>query len=340
MPASYLRCFRLPAVITLDDVWNAASRLAGVATHTPVILSPELDELAGCQLFLKAENLQLTGSFKFRGAYNAIRSLDAEQIGAGVVAFSSGNHAQAIARAAALCQTTAVIVMPTDAPPEKVEGVRASGATIVSYDRYGEDREAIAQSIATDENRVLIKPYDNPLVMAGQGTTALELLDQVGNLDAIFVCVGGGGLLAGCATVVSALAGEIEVHGVEPEAGNDHALSQAAGERVVIDIPRTIADGQQVSTPGELTWPITSRGTKSFPVVSDQEIVSAMRLLFEHTKLVVEPSGASALAAVLNRGDLGLEGKRVGVTLSGGNIGWTRFCQLIGDQPDTEVVDS
>ena len=316
-------------MLSIDDITTAAKRLKGVAVRTPVITNSELDKLAGCQVFLKAENLQLTGAFKFRGAYNAISSLDSEELTRGVVTFSSGNHAQAIARAAQLRRTTAVIVMPTDAPPEKVAGVRASGATIVHYDRYTEDRDAIGLAIAVEQGRTLIKPYDNQLVMAGQGTTALELLEQVRELDALFVCVGGGGLLAGCATVVSARSSNTEVHGVEPEAGNDHALSLAAGERVAIEVPRTIADGQQVSVPGELTWPITSRLTKSFPLVSDQEIISTMRLLFERVKLVVEPSGASALAAVLNRRELDLEGKRVGVTLSGGNIGWSRFQELM-----------
>ncbi|MEE9414116.1 MAG: threonine/serine dehydratase, partial [Acidimicrobiales bacterium] len=258
-----------------------------------------------------------------------VSSLSPSQLQRGVVAFSSGNHAQAVARSAALCDSSSVIVMPSDAPLEKVAGTEANGATVVRYDRYGEDRAAIAAQIAETEGRTLIPPYDHRLVIAGQGTVALELFDQVPHLDALFVCVGGGGLLAGCATVADSHPGETEVFGVEPAAGNDHALSLAAGKRVEIEIPRTIADGQQVSAPGEITWPITSRLATGFPLVSDEEIIATMKLLFTQAKLVVEPSGASALAAVLHRKDLGIAGKRIGVTLSGGNIGLDRFRSLV-----------
>ena len=318
----------LGAPVSFDDVVAAASRLQGVAVRTPVITNPTIDEIAGAQVFLKAENLQRTGAFKFRGGYNAVRALTDEQLKAGVVAFSSGNHAQAVAMAATMCGSTSVIVMPTDAPPEKLAATKANGATVVEYDRYTESREDIAAEIAEREGRVLIPPYDRREVIAGQGTVGLELMEQVPNLDAIVVCVGGGGLLAGCVLAAKQHRPDIAVFGAEPEAGNDHALSAAAGERITIDVPRTIADGQAVQAPGELTWPINYEHVDAFPLVSDAELVDTMKILFTDAKLVVEPSGASALAAVLHR-DLGLAGKKVGVTLSGGNIGLERFEKLI-----------
>lgn len=323
--------------VSFDDVLAAAERLKGVAVRTPVVSNAALDELAGAELFLKAENLQRTGAFKFRGGYNAVRSLDADGLNAGVVAFSSGNHAQAVAMAATLCETSSVIVMPSDAPAEKFAATKANGATVIEYDRYAEDREEIAACIAERDGRVLIAPYDHPDVIAGQGTVGLELVEQVPDLDAIVVCVGGGGLLAGSALAAKEHNAEILMFGAEPEAGNDHALSAAAGERITIDVPRTIADGQSVRAPGKLTWPINETHVEAFPLVADAELIETMKLLFTRAKLVVEPSGASALAAVLNR-DLGLEGKRVGITLSGGNIGLERFEHLIfnNTQSDTQ----
>ena len=312
----------------MDDIHRAARRLEGVAVRTPVLSVPAVDEIAGATVYLKAESLQLTGAFKFRGAYNAVASLDTASLAAGVVTYSSGNHAQALARAASMCGTTAVIVMPTDAPLEKIKGTEANGGRIVFYDRFTEDRAEIAGGIGTEEGRVLIPPFDHPDVIAGQGTTALELLDQVGPLDALVVCVGGGGLLAGCATAATTLLPAIKMFGVEPELGNDHVLSMAAGHRVTIGVPATIADGQQNSAPGELTWPITSRLASSFSTVTDQEIVTTMKLLFSAAKLVVEPSGATALAAVLHDLAPELAGQRVGVTLSGGNIGIERLTKL------------
>ncbi len=317
------------SVVTFDSIVQAAEALKGVAVRTPIITNPALDALAGAQLFLKAESLQLTGAFKFRGAYNAVTSLNGDQQAAGVVAFSSGNHAQAVARAATMCGVSSVIVMPTDAPEEKVASTKANGARVVFYDRYTEDRVAIAEKISAEEGRSIISPYDDPAVIAGQGTVGLEVFEQLGPLDAMAVCVGGGGLLSGCCIAAQQLAPATKFFGVEPEAGNDHGLSRAAGERVTIDVPRTIADGQQVSAPGELTWPITNKYATDFPTVSDDEIIATMKLLFEHTKLVVEPSGASALAAVLHR-DLGVAGRRVGVTISGGNIGLDRFREIVG----------
>lgn len=314
--------------VTFDDVVAAAARIEGAAVRTPVIANGQLDELAGAQVFLKAENLQRTGAFKFRGGYNAVRSLSAEQLEAGVVAFSSGNHAQAVALAATMSGSTSVIVMPHDAPPEKLASTKTNGARVVEYDRYTESREDIAAEIAEREGRVLVPPYDYPAVIAGQGTVGLELMQQVPDLDALVVCVGGGGLLAGCVLAAKNHRADIRIFGVEPEAGNDHALSAESGQRTTIDVPRTIADGQSVQAPGELTWPINQQHVEAFPLVSDAELVATMKILFTHTKLVVEPSGASALAAVLHR-DLGLAGKRVGVTLSGGNIGLDRFEKLI-----------
>jgi threonine dehydratase len=318
-------------VLGIADVVAAAERLAGRVERTPVIADPALDAAVGAELHLKAESLQVTGSFKFRGASNAIAVLGDEQRLAGVVTYSSGNHGRAVAEAAALMGSSAVVVMPDDAPREKVAGVSDAGARIVIYDRYTEDRVGIAAARAADEGRVVVPPYDDLAVMAGQGTVALELLDQVDGLDAIVVPVGGGGLLAGCATVVHALLPAAEIFGVEPAAGDDHRRSRQAGHRVTIDVPQTIADGQQLATPGELTWPITNRLTTEFVTVSDTEIVAAMQLLQQRIGLVVEPSGASALAAVALGGlGAGLAGKRVGVLLSGGNIGGDRFHGLTG----------
>jgi threonine dehydratase len=272
--------------------------------------------------------MQTTGAFKYRGATNAVSRLTEKELASGVVTYSSGNHGQAVARAARLAGSSATVVVPLDAPIEKVGAMEAEGARLVRYDRYQEDRAELALELAVRESLVLIPPYDHVDVMAGQGTVAMELLDEVPGLDALFVPVGGGGLLAGCATAVAHRSPGTAIYGVEPEAGDDHLQSRRAGRRVDVGVPRTIADGQQVSTPGALTWPITSRLTTRFLTVSDAEIAATMRLILERTSMMVEPSGASALAAAIHR-DLGLEGKRVGVVLSGGNIGWPRFHQLI-----------
>lgn len=316
-------------MLSLGDIHAARDRLQGHAKRTPVISNPTIDEMCGASVLLKAENLQVTGAFKFRGAFNAVAGLSAEERDAGIVTFSSGNHAQAVARAATMHGTTSVIVMPSDAPVAKVAATEAAGGKIVTYDRYGEDRSEIAEQIRAEEGRTLIPPYDHPFVMAGQGTVALELHEQEPGLDALFVCLGGGGLLAGCAVATVAAEPDCAIYGVEPEAGDDHVRSRKAGERVTIDVPRTIADGQMVTAPGRLTWPVTSELAREFVTVSDDQIVNAMRVLFDHAKLVVEPSGASALAAVL-AGRVDVAGKRVGVTLSGGNIGLARFAELVG----------
>jgi threonine dehydratase len=268
------------------------------------------------------------GAFKFRGAYNAVSALGADELAQGVCAVSSGNHAQAVALAARLCGTRAVILMPEDAPALKRAATEGYGAEVVEYERYGEDREELVHELAAERDMVLVHPYDNPLVMAGQGTLALELLDEDPRLDALVVPVGGGGLISGCATVCAARSPGTRVIGVEPEAGDDVVRSLAAGERVRIHVGRTIADGQQAPTPGELTWPIIRTLVSEVVTVSDQQIIEAMRFLFERMKLVVEPSGACAFAALLaNR--VAVEGQRVGVVLSGANIGADAFAGMI-----------
>jgi len=324
-----------PQPPTYADVEAAAARLTGVVTTTPALTVPAVDAAAGAEVYLKAEIHQVTGSFKFRGASNAVALLTDAERRAGVVAFSSGNHAQAVAQAAAEAGSTSVIVMPHDAPARKRAATEAAGARIVGYDRYTEDRLAIARRIAADEGRALIPPFDHPPVIAGQGTAAVELHRQISpdGLDALFVPVGGGGLLAGVCLATEALAPGCAVYGVEPEAGDDHRRSRAAGHRVDIGVPDTIADGQQVATPGELTWSITNRLAADFVTVTDAQIVDAMRLLFDAAGLVVEPSGACALAAVLRpdlRDELGLTGRRIGVILSGGNVDPDRFEALTG----------
>ena len=279
-------------------------------------------------MLLKAENLQRTGSFKFRGGYNAVATLTDEQKRAGVVAFSSGNHAQGVALGAQLLGVSAKIVMPADAPPNKLAATRGYGAQVITYDRYHESREDIGAELSEREGRALIKPYDNPAVMAGQGTVMFEALRDVPEIDTIVVCLGGGGLLSGSATIAKHLQPGIEIFGVEPDAGDDHKKSRAAGERITIDVPVTIADGQQTTSPGELTWPINNRHVSEFLGVSDAEIVATMRLLFEQFKIVAEPSGASALAAVVH-GQIPVEGRTVAVTISGGNTTAARFAELI-----------
>ena len=307
---------------------RAAARLAGVAHRTPVLTSSTLDARLGAQVFVKSETFQRVGAFKFRGAYNAVSSLGAAELARGVCAVSSGNHAQAVALAARLCGTQAVIVMPSDAPALKRAATEGYGAEVVEYERYGEDREELVHELAAERGMLLVHPYDNPRVMAGQGTLALELLEDVPELDVLVVPVGGGGLISGCATVCAARSPRTRVVGVEPEAGDDVARSLAAGERVRICVGRTIADGQQARTPGELTWPVIRALISEVATVSDDQIVNAMRFLFERMKLVVEPSGACAFAALL-AGRIAVEGRRVGVVLSGGNIGADAFGELL-----------
>jgi len=316
--------------LSLDDVRAAAERLSGIAHRTPVLTSRTLDERTGATAFLKAECLQRGGAFKFRGAYNMISSLGPEERERGVVAYSSGNHAQAVSLAARLLGTSATILMPADTPPAKLEATRGYGAEIVTYDRYTEDREALGAALAVERGGLaLVPPYEHPLIMAGQGTAALELLEDVPGLDALLVPVGGGGLIAGCATAAKALRPGIRVIGVEPEAGDDTRRSLEAGERVRIPVPRTIADGQQADIPGELTFAVNRQVVDTIVTVSDAEILDAMAFLFDRMKLVTEPSGASAAAALLAGRDVAAGGARVGVVISGGNVGAARFAELM-----------
>ncbi|MFE6092680.1 pyridoxal-phosphate dependent enzyme [Streptomyces massasporeus] len=315
--------------VTLDDVRDAATRLKGVAHRTPVLRSRTLDALTGAEVHLKCENFQRVGAFKFRGAYNAASRLTPEQLSRGIAAYSSGNHAQAVALAARELGTTAVIVMPEDAPPSKRAATVGYGAEIVTYDRYTGDRVAIAEALADERGLALIPPYDHPHVMAGQGTAAFELLEEAGELGALLTPVGGGGLMAGSATAAKALHPGIRTIGVEPEAGDDTKRSLAAGRRVSIPVPRTIADGQALHTPGELTFAVNQRLLDDVVLVTDDEIRDAMRFAFERLKIVVEPSGATPLAALLT-GRAGPLPQRVGVIISGGNIDTGRFAELCG----------
>jgi threonine dehydratase len=316
-------------VITLDDVHAAAARLEGLAHRTPVLRSRTLDARTGASVHLKAECLQRGGAFKFRGAYNMISSLPEEARRRGVVAYSSGNHAQAVAIAAGMLGSSATILMPADTPPAKMEATRGYGAEVVTYDRYTEDREALGAALAEERGLELVPPYEHPAVMAGQGTAALELLAEVPDLDLLLVPVGGGGLIAGCSTAAKALRPEIRVVGVEPEAGDDTRRSLAAGERVRIETPRTIADGQQADIPGRLTFEVNRRRVDAIELVADAEILAGMAFLFDRMKLVAEPSGASAFSALL-AGRIEAARARVGVIISGGNVGVGRFCELLG----------
>jgi threo-3-hydroxy-L-aspartate ammonia-lyase len=313
--------------VTLDDVRDAAAQIKGVAHRTPVLRSRTLDALAGAEVFLKCENFQRVGAFKFRGAYNAASRLAPEQMSKGIAAYSSGNHAQAVALAARELGTTAVILMPEDTPRSKMEATGNYGAEIVTYDRYTGDRVAIGEALAADRGLTLIPPYEHPHVIAGQATAALELIEEVGDLDALVVPVGGGGLIAGSATAAKGFNPGIRVIGVEPEAGDDTKRSLEAGRRVSIPVPRTIADGQAADIPGELTFSINRRLVDDIVLVTDDQIREAMRLAFERLKIVVEPSGATPLAALL-AGRIAPVPSRIGVIISGGNIDTRRFAEL------------
>ena len=316
-------------MISLDDVRAAARRIEGVAHRTPVLTARALDEAVGATVLLKAENLQRVGAFKFRGAYNAVASLSAAERARGVATVSSGNHAQALSLAARLLDAKAVILMPDDAPAGKVAATEGHGAEVIRFDRYAEDREELLAALVAERGLVPIHPYDDERVMAGQGTVALELIEDAGPVDVLLVCVGGGGLIAGCATAAKALLDGVRVVGVEPEAGDDVRRSLEAGERVRIPVPHTIADGQQLPAPGELAFPVIRERVDAVAVASDPEIVAAMRFLFERVKTVAEPSGACALAALL-AGRVGdVRGLRVGVTITGGNVTAERFAELV-----------
>lgn len=313
------------------DVRAAAARLAGVVHRTPVLHSRTLDELVGAEVLLKCENFQRTGAFKFRGAFHAASRLPPGQLSRGLVTYSSGNHGQAVALAARELGVPAVVLMPEDAPRSKAAATTGYGAEVVTFDRYAEDREALGAALATERGMTVIPPYDHPDVIAGQGTAALELLDDVGELGMLLVPVGGGGLMAGCAIAATGRHPDIRMVGVEPAAGDDTRQSLRAGRRITVEVPRTIADGQAAPVPGELTFAVNRRLVEAVAVVTDEQIRAAMRFAFERLKIVTEPSGASALAALLSA-TAGHLPARVGVIISGGNINTERFAGISAGQ--------
>jgi threonine dehydratase len=313
---------------TYGDVEDAAARLHGHAHRTPVLTSTRVDDEVGARVFFKCENFQRMGAFKFRGAFNALSRLDDGQRRAGVVAYSSGNHAQAVALSARILDIPATIVMPHDAPAAKLAATRGYGATVVGYDRYTQDREAIGRAMADGRGMALVPPYDHPDVIAGQGTAAKELIDEVGELDTLFVCLGGGGLLSGSLLSTRALSPSTRVFGVEPAAGDDGLRSLRSGRIVHIDTPATIADGAQTQHLGALTFAIIRHEVDDIVTATDDELVAAMRVFADTLKIVVEPTGCLGFAAV-RRMAPALAGQRVGVLVSGGNVDLTRFATLV-----------
>ncbi|MBG9387692.1 threo-3-hydroxy-L-aspartate ammonia-lyase [Caenimonas aquaedulcis] len=313
---------------TYDDVSAAAARLSGHAHRTPVLRSTTADQLLGCELFFKCENFQRMGAFKFRGGFNALSKFDAAQRKAGVLAFSSGNHAQAIALSARLLGIPATILMPLDAPRAKMDATRGYGAEVITFDRYKEDREALSRKLATERGMTLIPPFDHPDVMAGQGTAAKELFEDVGELDVLLVPLGGGGLLSGSALSTRALSPRCKLYGVEPEAGDDGRQSLRKGEIVNIPTPQTLADGAQTQHLGQYTFEVIRKNVDDILVASDTQLVEAMRFFAERMKMIVEPTGCLGFAAARHAG-LDLAGKRVGVILSGGNVDVARFGELV-----------
>lgn len=305
--------------INFDDITQAAGRIAGVANRTPVLTSRTADAVSGAELFFKCENFQRMGAFKFRGAYNALVQFSPEQKKLGVCAFSSGNHAQGIALAAQILGMPAAIAMPLDSPAVKLAATRGYGAEVITYDRYTENREEIGRKLAEERGMTLIAPYDHAHVMAGQGTAALELLQEVGQLDTLVVCLGGGGLISGCAVAAKHLNPKIRVIGVEPEAGNDAQQSKAAGKIIKIDTPNTVADGAQTQFVGQLTFPIIQELVDEIVTVSDAQLIEAMRFAASRMKMVIEPTGGLAMAAAM-QGVINVNGQRVGVIVSGGNV--------------------
>jgi threo-3-hydroxy-L-aspartate ammonia-lyase len=320
---------------TYAEVLAASDRLRGHAHHTPVLSSSTANALFGAQVFLKCENFQRMGAFKFRGAYNALSAMDPALRAKGVIAFSSGNHAQAVALAAREHQTRAVIVMPSDAPAAKVAATKGYGAQVVHYDRVSEDREALTKRIAQEQGLAIIPPYENPYVIAGAGTAVKELIEEVGKpapLDALFVCVGGGGLLAGSCLAAKALNPDCRIYGVEPEAGNDAQQSFRSGVVVKIATPKTIADGAQTQSVGAMNFSIIQRDVSDMLTVSDAQLISALRFMAERMKMVVEPTGALGFAAALlacQESRLDLKGKRIGIVISGGNIDLSQLSRYL-----------
>lgn len=313
---------------TYDDVAAAARRLSGHAHRTPVLRSRTADALLGAQLYFKCENFQRMGAFKFRGAFNALSQFTPAQRKTGVLAFSSGNHAQAIALSARILDMPAAILMPLDAPAAKLAATRGYGAQVITYDRFAEDRQAIGERLAAERGMTLIPPYDHPDVLAGQGTAAKELFDAVGELDHLFVCLGGGGLLSGSALAARALTPRCKIYGVEPEAGNDGQQSFRSGEIVHIDTPKTIADGAQTQFLGQYTFAIIRRDVDDILTATDDQLIVAMRFFAERMKMLVEPTGCLGFAGA-QHGGVPLQGARVGVIISGGNVDLARFAQLL-----------
>jgi threo-3-hydroxy-L-aspartate ammonia-lyase len=320
-------------MLTFDLIQQAATRVAGRIHRTPVITSRSFNERAGCEVFFKCENLQRAGAFKIRGATNKILSLTPEEKRRGVAAFSSGNHAQAVALASREAGVSAIIAMPDDAPKAKVAATRAYGAEIIFYDRQNQDREAVAVEIAQRDGRVLVPPYDDYLILAGQGTCGLEFLEEVPDLDCLLAPCSGGGLFAGASVAAKALNSNVRCFPVEPDTADDTRQSFLKGERVAIPPPPTIADGLRVQSPGTLTFPILQKTAEDVLTVSDDEIIETIRFLLFRMKLLVEPSGAAAAAAVL-MGKLPARAKRVGVIISGGNIDAELLSQLLGQKED------
>ena len=319
--------------VTIDDIRRAAKRLEGVAHRTPVLTSRTLDARVGATVYLKAEGFQRAGAFKFRGAYNAVSSLDAATLSRGVGAASSGNHAQALALAAQLCGTRAVILMPEDSPVNKRAATEGYGAEVLPFDRYTEDREDLMDSLGSERGLHIVHPYDDALVIAGAGTTGLEFLERVPELDVLLVPIGGGGLIAGCATAVKALSPRTRVVGVQADACRASAASKASGRRERSDVRPTIADGLQIAIPGAVTWPIIDALVDDVITVPDREIVVAMRVLLERLKVIAEPSGAIAVAALL-AGRVTTSARNVGVVLSGANVDAERLADLLSMRAD------
>jgi threo-3-hydroxy-L-aspartate ammonia-lyase len=314
-------------MLVFNDIVKAAERLRGHAHRTPILTSSTIDRMFGCEVLMKAENFQRMGAFKFRGGFNSVAALDASTRAKGVVAFSSGNHAQAVALAARLHGIAATIVMPSDAPPMKISATKGYGASVVLYDRYTEDRAAIGRKISEDTGATLIPPFDYLPVMAGQGTCGMEIALDAGRVDALIVCAGGGGLLSGCTVAMKQLLPQCEVFGAEPEAGDDMQQSFRSGDIVSIDVPRTICDGQQTQAVGVEPFKIIREQVTDILTANDETVASTMRTLFERMKVVVEPSGACALAALYENRER-FRGKRVAVTLSGGNVDLARFTEI------------
>ncbi len=320
----------MTALPTFADVQQAAARLKGIATRTPVMTSRTANAQTGAQLFFKAENFQRMGAFKFRGGYNAIAAMSPEAKARGVIAFSSGNHAQAIALAGQLLGVSTTILMPQDAPEAKIAATRGYGGNVVLFDRYAQDREALTRAMAQERGLTIIPPFNHPDVIAGQGTAALELIEEVGQLDLLLVCVGGGGLISGCALAAHALSPGIQVIGVEPEAGNDGQQSLRSGTIVTIPVPKTIADGAQTAALGTITFAMMQRDVADIVTVSDKELIETMRFCAARMKMIIEPTGCLGAAAALTA-KVPVKGKRVGIIISGGNVDLATFSALLAN---------